>query len=86
VSAAYGLNTLTWWESSFVGIEEGDTRFLQGYERGPTIVSSVGHLHMYKDCEIYDVSGRRLDHTNMQPGVYFIEDAGEIAEKIVVIK
>jgi hypothetical protein len=37
-------------------------------------------------CRVFDVSGREVDVNNISPGIYFIEQEGEIIQKIIMIR
>ncbi|MCK4941592.1 T9SS type A sorting domain-containing protein, partial [candidate division WOR-3 bacterium] len=39
-----------------------------------------------KKCRIYDITGRVVEPSNIQPGVYFIEVDGVVTQKVVKVR
>ncbi len=53
---------------------------------GVTIIS--GHLHLPegKKCKVFDVTGRVVESSKIQPGIYFIEIDGVVTQKVVKVR
>ena len=43
-------------------------------------------MQLQKECKVFDITGRVVSPTKIQPGVYFIEVEGTITQKVVKIK
>jgi hypothetical protein len=56
------------------------------YELGPSIVRGPLLLPGDSKCQIFDITGRKVDVSRMIPGVYYILEEGKVVQKIIKIK
>jgi YVTN family beta-propeller protein len=68
-----------------VGIEEEHVA-LGNRVYASTIFSGLLLLPEGKTCKIYDITGRVVEPTNVQPGIYFIEVDGVVTRKVVKVR
>lgn len=68
------------------GIKETYTeRVIPDYP-GPTIISGPMVLPRNGKYQVFDVLGRKVDHQNIVPGIYFLEIEGSVRQKIVKVR
>jgi len=70
-----------------VGIEDNETRSV--VQDGPittTIFSGPLVLPGDKKHKIFDITGRQVDVNRMSPGIYFVEQAGRVVQKVVKVR
>jgi len=76
------------WYSFGVGIEEQPIS--KPIEKKNMIVGTIlrGSLQLPdgKNCKIFDITGRVVEPTKMQPGIYFIEIEGVVTKKVVKVR
>lgn len=53
---------------------------------GSTIISGPLRLPETPQHRVFDISGRKVDPLNLDPGIYFIERDGTFAQKIIKIR
>ena len=82
--ASYG-NELAWYESDFTGIYEDHSIPLINNTRA-TIISGPLNIPLHRPFKVFDISGRAVIPERIEPGIYFIEIDGKIAQKIVKIR
>jgi hypothetical protein len=68
-----------------VGIEEDDT-VIRKYNAGTTIFSGPLQLPEGKKCRVYDITGRIVKPSKIQPGIYFIEIEGVVTQKVIKVR
>lgn len=69
-----------------IGIEENDGAITPVNPCFPTIIAGQLPLPAHGNYCIYDITGRQISTTRVQPGVYFLEIDGEITAKIVKVR
>jgi len=69
-----------------VGIEEGEIDQIETKRFSTTIITGQLVLPSQNSFRIYDITGRKVDHNFLAPGIYFIESQGRIIEKIVKVR
>lgn len=51
-----------------------------------TIFRGPLHLPANKECRVFDITGRVVEPSKMQPGIYFIEIDGVVTQKVVKVR
>jgi len=69
-----------------VGISENENQLVAAEEFPTTIVSGQLVLPSQHNCVIYDITGRKVAHHFLSPGIYFLTSHGRIIEKIVKVR
>lgn len=66
-----------------LGIEEIGTEFPV---RGMTLLAHELRAYLDRASHLYDITGRRVQHTPICPGIYFLKRNDGVLQKIVVIR
>jgi len=74
------------WVSEYIGAIEEQTTRITNYYQLPTIVSGSLQLPQGKKCNVFDITGRRVNLLQLTPGLYFIEIEGDITKKIIKVR
>jgi len=64
-------------------VAENEEQFAEEYELGPAIMRGPLLLPNTGQCQLFDISGRKIEVANMLPGVYYILEKGKVIQKIV---
>ena len=67
-------------------VAENEEQFAEEYDLGPTIVRGPLLLPGKSNCQLFDISGRKVEANNLIPGVYYILEQGKVIQKIIKIK
>ena len=70
----------------FVGIEEGETSILEQQNLASTIFRGPLQLPNGKQCKVFAITGRVVEPSKIQPGIYFIEIDGVVTQKVVKVR
>jgi hypothetical protein len=73
-------------DTGLLGIEEHKENACSGNYSGSTLFTGSLQLLRQEGYGIYDIAGRRVMHGDGKPGIYFLERAGRIVEKIVKVR
>ena len=65
---------------------DNEEQFAEKYSLGPTIVRGPLLIPGINNCELFDISGRRVEVDNMIPGLYYILEQGRVVQKIIKTK
>jgi S-formylglutathione hydrolase FrmB len=69
------------------GVEEGSqVEPVLNDHIGATIFRGPLVLPADRNCRVFDISGREVRPTTLRPGVYFIEIAGSVTQKIIKVR
>lgn len=66
--------------------EQKSKNFESNYYSFPTFIRGPLSLPEDQHCQIYDISGRSIDHQLLDPGIYFIQINGRITQKIIKLE
>jgi YVTN family beta-propeller protein len=69
-----------------IGVEEEKVLNDPRNSLGATILRSPLQLPEGKKCKVFDITGRVVEPTKIQPGIYFIEVDGVVIQKLVKVK
>ena len=76
------------WLSWPVGVEEQP--IVTPMEKHETLTATIfrGPLQLPKDkkCKVFDITGRVVEPSKIQPGIYFIEIDGVVTQKVIKIR
>lgn len=64
-------------------IAENEEQFAEEYDLGPPIVRGPLILPRKSNCELFDISGRKIEVSEMTPGVYYVLEHGKVIQKII---
>ncbi len=67
-------------------VAEKEEQFDEKHELGPAIVRGPLILPGTSNCELFDISGRKVEVNIMIPGVYYILEQGKVVQKIIKIR
>lgn len=67
-------------------IREDEENLAARYELGPPIVRGPLLLPGNSNCQLFDITGRKVYADRMTPGVYYILENGKVIQKIIKIK
>jgi hypothetical protein len=67
-------------------IAENEEQFAEEYDLGPNIVRGPLLLPGNANCQLFDISGRKIEASNLIPGVYYVLEQGEMVQKIIKIR
>lgn len=67
-------------------IAENEEQFSEEYDLGPTIVRGPLLLPGKSNCQLFDISGRKIEANDLIPGVYYILEQGKVIQKIIKIR
>jgi hypothetical protein len=88
-TSSYGVGAWDVWlikTEPDVGIEENPVTCPKEGIIAATVFSGPLLLPKGKDCAVYSIIGRRVNPTEIKPGVYFIKTYGNTIQKIVMVK
>jgi len=71
---------------SSTGIAEKIATSVENNYLGSTIFSGPLLLPEGKKCKVFDITGRVVEPDRIQPGIYFIEIDGKVAQKVIKIR
>ena len=76
------------WLSWPVDVEEQPiVGAVETYENlNATVFRGPLHLPEGKTCKVYDITGRAVEPTRIQSGIYFIEVDGVVTQKVVKVR
>ncbi|UCD04981.1 MAG: VCBS repeat-containing protein [candidate division WOR-3 bacterium] len=87
LGAAQFGNSVRWWENDLnPGIEEGKYTTVEYFDRFPTVISGALPLKLLSEHRVLDITGRRIESDNPQPGVYFIVYDDQHVQKIIKVR
>jgi hypothetical protein len=43
-------------------------------------------MQLQTECKVFDITGRVVEPTKIQPGIYFIEVDGKITKKVIKVR
>lgn len=69
-----------------LGIEESKFSAIKKDEITTTIFSGPMLLPKGKKCKVFDITGRVVEPSKIQPGIYFIEIDGVVTQKVVKVR
>jgi hypothetical protein len=69
-----------------VGVDEDENVPIMENKTTATIFSGPLHLPKERDCNVYNITGRKVDPNNIAPGIYLIEIDGKIEQKVVKVR
>lgn len=84
--ANFGGSSVSVIRDSVVGIEDDKAIPVSDQAIGATIFRGPLQLPEGKNCKVFDITGRMLEPTETQPGIYFIVIDGVVAQKVVKIR
>ena len=64
-------------------VAENEEQFVEGYDLGPPIMRGALILPQTTNCELFDISGRKVEVNEMTPGVYYVLERGKVIQKII---
>jgi hypothetical protein len=64
-------------------VAENEEQFAEEYDLGPPIVRGPLILPQNTNCELFDISGRKVEVNEMTPGVYYVLEKGKVIQKII---
>ena len=71
---------------SSTGIEEDMMIRAKSSYLSATIFRGPLQLPEGKKCRVFDITGRVVEQTHMQPGIYFLEIESKIVQKVVKVR
>jgi type 1 glutamine amidotransferase len=86
LAAANGSNAIYWYENDLLGINENGKVSFKVPQLGATIIRGPIVIRQGIDFSILDISGRRVTHNELVPGVYFVQKDGIICQKMIKIQ
>ena len=87
LGAAQFANSIRWWENDLIpGIEENGYITVEYFDRFPTVISGALPLKLLTEYQVLDITGRRIQTVNPQPGVYFIIYDDRHVQKIIKVR
>ncbi|MDH4211042.1 MAG: VCBS repeat-containing protein [candidate division WOR-3 bacterium] len=86
LAAANASDAIYWYENGLIGISDNDGVWVGLNRLGATIIRGPIVLPRGTDFSILDISGRKVAHDEIGPGIYFIQNGGVICQKIVKIQ
>jgi hypothetical protein len=81
-----GTNHVNWYENMGTGIARDRNPAGYAQKLAQTVVTSSTALHVGQGRRLLDITGREITPNAIAPGIYFIEVAGRITSKIVLIR
>ena len=67
-------------------IAEKEEQLDERHELGPPIIRGPLILPVRSGCELFDISGRKVEVNSMIPGIYYILEQGKVIQKIIRIR
>jgi hypothetical protein len=87
LGAAMIANSIVWWENDLIpGIEENGYTTVEYFDRFPTVINGALPLKLLTEHKVLDITGRRIDSDNPQPGIYFIVCDDRHMQKIIKVR
>lgn len=81
-----GYGNFDIWVSEYsYSVEETTTKILVVHKL-PTVINGPLHLPKNRKCNVFDITGRKVNPRQLVSGVYFIEIEGNIAKKVVKVR
>ena len=71
---------------SIIGIEEENRSTPVHKPCTASIISGPLHVPPDKTVRVFDIQGREVDPSHLQPGIFFIEIDGELTQKVIKIR